>query len=617
MFSLPLLSLVSALQVLSASAEFQQFSPYSGDNFMDNFAGYTGNPPGSHQALKTRDTDPINLLPIREEHLYPRMQKRSDDLSRLHLQDSVTLLFGKRASTDQIHLANVTAINPNPKHPVITLEKFDSLTKGIRCAGDTLILQFTSKDVMEYAIKQWDWVNQDSKDYFYLISQHHHSDCNPVDERKPHKVTAVKYDFKKHIAVLTLGATSWSETLGSFEFGFDTVDHKFEPSQQQTHEPVVKRGGESVTSVLDFPKLVLKHYCDGAGSLSWFIPACDRMNLFNLPYLLDAASSAAIEKAWDVIPEFDGGKESTDINWGKPGSKERVKLIGSDSAIKNGEVGKVAPQITTEINCVGCYLQGNVQFSAFGSKNEKGAMNLMVAFKPKLKGKLEIEFSGKVAIAKEFNLLEMFIWEALQAKVIKDIVALKPQFLNGPGVAMSAGVEGNFTLGFEMDTGADSSLILTGSHEKGLRAGGEGWDKLTASPVLHVSNLKATSEISPYFRFGIGIGADFFKGSAVTASVGFWGGLTPNFASTLTRGFDEKGVCGGKPEIGAKLETKFKVDLGYKTKAELKTKSDLINFLLSMIPRPQFLEDIGKTLNKDKSESLFEKGFSVCHAFEV
>ncbi|KAF3901794.1 hypothetical protein AA313_de0205460 [Arthrobotrys entomopaga] len=529
-------------------------------------------------------------------------------------------------AAEQIHFANITAINPDPKHPVITLEKFDSLTKGIRCSGDSLILQFTSKDVMEYAIKQWDWVNQQDEDYFYLISQHHHSECNPVDERKPHKVTAVKYDFKKYIAILTLGSTSWSETLGSFEFGFDTIDHRFEPQQQQqkqkqqqVHKSVTKRVGPGVgiIDLVSFPKLVLKHFCDGTKSLSWWIPACETLRILDLPYLLDAASSAAVEKAWDVIPEFDGGNEEVDINWGKPGSKERVKFVSSDSLILNGEVGKVGPQLITQVHCVGCYLQGNIQFSAFGSKNDDGAMNLMVAFKPKLKGKLEIEFSGKLTAFQDFNLLEMFIWDGLQAKVIKDIVALKPQFLNGPGVAMSGGVEGNFTLGFEMDTGADSSLILTGSHEKGLRAGGEGWDKFVASPVLHVNNLKATSEVSPYFRFGIGIGADFFRSSAVTASVGFWGGLTPNFATTLTKGYDEKGICGGKPEIGAKMETKFKVDLGYKTKAELRTKSDIINFLLSLIPKPQFLEDIGKALNQNKSKSLFEKGFSLCHAFEV
>ncbi|RVD81286.1 uncharacterized protein DFL_009155 [Arthrobotrys flagrans] len=57
-----------------------------------------------------------------------------------------------------VHLVNVTVQKPDPNHPLILLEDVDTLTQSIKCTGDKMALEFKDKNAMEYAIKQWDWL---------------------------------------------------------------------------------------------------------------------------------------------------------------------------------------------------------------------------------------------------------------------------------------------------------------------------------------------------------------------------------------------------------------------------------------------------------------------------
>ncbi|KAF3915233.1 hypothetical protein ABW20_dc0109173 [Dactylellina cionopaga] len=484
---------------------------------------------------------------------------------------------------------------------------------------------------MDYAIKTWDWVNRKEENFFYLISHHHHPGCGPDDERNPHKIASISYDEMSLTTVLSRINASWDETLQELEFEFKTVKH---PALLAKRQNVV---GDTLAG---FANGVSSAFCKAAGWFGMSIPGCDSAGMLELPHLLDSVSSAALTEVWENIPEFDSGEQSNEFNWGVDDPNHRVQLVGGKTdfptegiidppdkevdipGLPDDKIGKIdgnpKASTNTTVTCIGCYITGTVVYSACGKRNKDGQVDLTVDFRPNIRGRLEVEFQGKVEIEKEFNLLEMFVTAALKGYNIDKIITLEPSVLNGPGVELKAGVEGNFTTGFSMNTGPSSSLKMSATRDSGgVRVGGTGWEDFTADPIFRVNALKTRSEVTPYFRIGIGIGAQFFKDSVVSGRVGIWGGLVPNIATTLEQGYDQEGMCGDKPEIGAKLETKFKVDWGYKTVGELKSTSSIISFLASMIPRPQFLEDIEKGLNKNEMTSLVEKGFSLCKAFET
>ena len=57
---------------------------------------------------------------------------------------------------------------------LILMERFDSLTSSVDCDGDdgTMSLTFDSQDAFNYALQEWNYVNQNDDGKFLLIANH-------------------------------------------------------------------------------------------------------------------------------------------------------------------------------------------------------------------------------------------------------------------------------------------------------------------------------------------------------------------------------------------------------------------------------------------------------------
>ncbi|RVD86877.1 uncharacterized protein DFL_005130 [Arthrobotrys flagrans] len=552
--------------------------------------------------------DAHNLLPIREEYLFPHLQKRSDDLSSLHLEETATLYFAKPATGYDIHLATINA-KPQAEHPLIALEKFDGFTKSISCRGEDIILEFQDKDAMTYATKQWDWVNRKDQDHFFLVSQHHHNGCNPEDERMPHKVVSIKSDARKSTIVLTTTHASWDEALGDFTFNFETIQHPIIKLAKRRDPIEVGYYPSPITIIIaDF-------ICARAKAADIKIPGCKENGDYGFVDLeaLTGAAKAALEGAWKLIPNFDAMATAT-VEWGNDDLNDRVAFVESSGTIP--DLDGVQSNYEVKGTCVGCYVKGTFEYTASGGRDSKtGKTELIVGFRPKIKARLQLELTGKVTVAKELNYVADFISKGMKAYVIKNIICLEPQFLSGPGVIMKAGASGNFTVGFNLDTGSPLLMLKATSGDK-VQVLQKDWGTVKVDPIIRASHVRTHSEVNPYFRLGVGVGATFFKNSTISGKLGVWAGLNPQLISTMDLGFDTTGLCDGKPEVGAKFESSFRFDYSYTTVAKIESESKLANFLFDLV-KPQSWAETSATLNQNKKNILFEKKFAFCKALSV
>lgn len=86
----------------------------------------------------------------------------------------------------QLLLANMTLYAPEGL-PIVLMERFEGLTSAVDCKGDdgAMSLTFKSKEAYEYALKAWQYINEDEHKQFLLIANH--DGCGPDDERQPYK----------------------------------------------------------------------------------------------------------------------------------------------------------------------------------------------------------------------------------------------------------------------------------------------------------------------------------------------------------------------------------------------------------------------------------------------
>ncbi|RVD83922.1 uncharacterized protein DFL_005694 [Arthrobotrys flagrans] len=208
------------------------------------------------RAVEDSMDDAIELLPINEDDLIPpHLRKRLDDLSRLDLKENVRMIYGGVVSKSQIYMANMTLYQPDDGHPLIMMEKFDGLLKEVYCGTQSITLDFQHKDAMDYAIKTWDWVNQDSEDYFFLIANH--PGCGEEAQRNPYKVTKVKYDQEKFQTVLNTEAIEWNTLASDFDISLGSANLSKRVSKRGLKSAdITKRGFFDIFTNFDFGKSV-------------------------------------------------------------------------------------------------------------------------------------------------------------------------------------------------------------------------------------------------------------------------------------------------------------------------------------------------------------------------
>lgn len=86
----------------------------------------------------------------------------------------------------QLLLANMTLYAPDGL-PIVLMERFEGLTAAVDCKGDdgAMSLTFKSKDAYDYALKTWQYINEDDDKQFLLIANH--DGCGRHDQRQPYK----------------------------------------------------------------------------------------------------------------------------------------------------------------------------------------------------------------------------------------------------------------------------------------------------------------------------------------------------------------------------------------------------------------------------------------------
>ncbi|KAF3173918.1 hypothetical protein TWF225_005859 [Orbilia oligospora] len=198
----------------------------------------------------------IELLPINEDDLIPpHLRKRSDDLSRLDLKENVKMIYGGVVSKSQIYLANMTLYQPDDGHPLIMMERFDGLLKDVYCGTQSITLDFHHKDAMDYAIKTWDWVNEDTEDHFFLIANH--PGCGQDAQRNPYKVAKVQYDQETFRTVLTTEAIEWNTLASDFDISLGSANvEKRVTKRELKSSDITKRGFFDIFTNFDFGRSV-------------------------------------------------------------------------------------------------------------------------------------------------------------------------------------------------------------------------------------------------------------------------------------------------------------------------------------------------------------------------
>lgn len=100
---------------------------------------------------------------------------------------------------------------------IVSMERFKPMLKSVQC-GEKTILEFNTREDFEYAIRAWDWVNEDETHSFVLVADH--PGCGPDDERQPFYIYNADYDEEEHTAYLYGNEKEWKEVARTFDLDF-------------------------------------------------------------------------------------------------------------------------------------------------------------------------------------------------------------------------------------------------------------------------------------------------------------------------------------------------------------------------------------------------------------
>jgi hypothetical protein len=136
---------------------------------------------------------------------------------------------------------------------VISMERFVHLLTGVKC-GESTVLTFKDRASFEYAIKAWNWVNEDETHSFILIADY--AGCGPDNVRVPFYINDADYDEEKFIAYLYGKEIPWKQAAHTFDLDYGTATLLQKPGQ------IGRRWGPDVTYSKDI-SIDLTHNFNG------------------------------------------------------------------------------------------------------------------------------------------------------------------------------------------------------------------------------------------------------------------------------------------------------------------------------------------------------------------
>ncbi|KAK0508611.1 hypothetical protein JMJ35_008887 [Cladonia borealis] len=160
---------------------------------------------------------PIN---VNEYEIAIGLQRRgSEKFSDLSPQTQAELIYGSPADNGQLLLANMT-LYATDGLLLVLMERFDSLTSSVDCDGDsgTISLTFNSQDAFNYALQEWNYINQNDDGQFLLIANH--EGCGPDDERHPYLISTIAENSATLTTYLSAQPAPWSDVAGTYDLDF-------------------------------------------------------------------------------------------------------------------------------------------------------------------------------------------------------------------------------------------------------------------------------------------------------------------------------------------------------------------------------------------------------------
>ncbi|KAF3914879.1 hypothetical protein ABW20_dc0106184 [Dactylellina cionopaga] len=458
--------------------------------------------------------DGIKLLPVREDDLFPQLRKRAaNDLSRLDLRKNVTMIYQSgQTPENQQYYSKVTVQQPDADHPLILMEKFDTLTKSVICNDQDrkITLTFNDQAAMDYAIKAWDWINQDDKDYFYLIANH--KDCGPDEERAPYKIDGVKYTKESLTAVLTsTQSVDWAEAAKNFDLNLaSTVSAKTKSARRRS---IAKRG-----------------------FWSWVIDAVDMLTQNTIGRIFDLSSLDLEHETDEIVLSAKVGDENN-----------RISLFSD--GLRTGQDKRF------EVACVGCYLSGG--FGIKGALKIRNGLPREVLFmaNPKdIKGKLEIEVvtRGKIPVISVSEPIAPEI--PITPFVIPGFARVGPAIVVKVKGDVEVQLVANMSIGISMNVPNEAGIVTDFiSPEKSAVFG---WDKVSFDPFQRINHLglgkvEGSVAFAPELSFGVSLLNSKIKFDVAMEI------LLPKLALTGQAGFKDGGFCDEdkSTNYGAQIES--------------------------------------------------------------
>ncbi|KAK6535706.1 hypothetical protein TWF694_002156 [Orbilia ellipsospora] len=467
----------------------------------------------SHGLGLNHDGTVLSLGYLRDDEIFPHLRRRTTDLKNLELKDEVLLAFGH--GTDVV--ADIKLMKPNPKTRLLKLEAFDELTKSLECPSGSFKIQFNSKEVLDHALKSWDWIKQDSGNSFYLlVGKNKHQKCSPKQDITPYQVKVFKSDEAAHTVVLTTKEDTWEHVAQNFEFnigGEENSNDGFDSDDSIGARDVVARG-------------------------------------FKDSFL------SAVDTVSGVIDPF------------TPFSK-RVLNLTYDQTYENKVLFKKGhgDKVESSIKCVKCSLKGRAKFKAHIGGRNGGATNWSFKFQPNAAAIFDLQsiLKGEITKAHTPDLLTIPLFPAIPPIGILSL---------GVHLVASPGVEGSLSANGALDTNirwnSKTNLIEAKFHDGSFDINGGKWK--THKPDVEIkpadSAFTAEGKLDAYFKLGLQVGLTVGPVKAVA-----FAGVTATAANSIEGGHKAGGYCkdeaesknkDSKGEWGVKFKSEFGIKAGVK-----------------------------------------------------
>ncbi|KAL8940410.1 MAG: hypothetical protein Q9216_002836, partial [Gyalolechia sp. 2 TL-2023] len=335
--------------------------------------------------------------------------------------------------------------------PIVLMERFEGLTAAVDCKGDdgAMSLTFKSKAAYDYALRTWEYINEDDYQQFLLIANH--DGCGPADERQPYRVSNVIESSQKLTIGMKTTVATWAEVAGTYDLDFGRV------GLNQAQQRLKPRGFWG--DIGDIGKAVL----EGAQGNADFDPSV-----------------------------------TFDVNVGQPGKKEPIYAD---------------PKGRFSIDCVDCFITGSWQVEGHIVVSGFKLQDLTLSAAPSnFRAKLGLEATVTASKAPESiqDSVELFAAGIPGAGIaVKGIFKLGATVSYEVGT--SATFAGTATAAFGLEATLPNDARVVANVNDPSRSSAPGWRHSSLTPSFEITQLSASITLAAFSQPKISFGIELIE----------------------------------------------------------------------------------------------------------